>query len=1045
MELVQGAPITDYCDQCNLTTRERLELFITVCQAVQHAHQKGVIHRDIKPTNVLVAIQDGRPAPKIIDFGVAKAINQRLTEQTLATGFAQMIGTPLYMSPEQAELSPLGVDTRSDIYSLGVLLYELLTGSTPFDKERLHSASYDELRRIIREEEPPRPSTRLSSLSLRERAGVRVRNSLPLAGRAGEGDRTREGVAATETAALATTIAAHRRTDPRRLIQSIRGELDWIVMKCLEKDRNRRYATASSLARDIERYLADEPVTACPPSAAYRFRKFYRRNRLAVTAAAFIAVSLVVGFAGTTWGLIRATKAEAIAQHRFEEAEAARQDAVAERSKAEKAAAAEKISRLKEERERNYAQAITQFVVDDFLALTSIEGQDRFGGESIAALHKDTTVSELLNRAAEKLQQRRDLEPQIEAKLCWIIGVNYRGVGDYARAVTFLERSVELLRQELGDEHPDTQSVQNSLAVAYEAAGQIPKAIALSEQLGKATAKTLGADHRTSLKILDNLAWMYHDAGKLPEAIALYEKVKEAQTSSLGAEHPDTLSTLHGLATAYSAVGRKPEAIALYEQVRDARLKMLGPDHRDTLETLGNLADTYREVGNLSLAIALLEQVKDAQIAKLGVAHPNTLITLVHLASAYRQAGNLSLAIALFEQVRDEEVRINGPHHPHTLWTLHYLALAYRDAGRLPEAIGLLEQVCDTHAKVLAADHPDALHALGNLALAYRDAGRLDEAIALHEQVRDAKVRTLGPDHSDTLNTLGCLAVTYWSAGHLDRSIPLFESLLKKQEAKLGRGQPETQLITANLGVNYKDAGRIAEAIPFLEEAYRAAKEHSTLGWVKEPLLDAYIAAGRSQDASRLSIEILADIRHTLPPKSPELASELARLGRMLLRVGAYDGSEPLVRECLALREKLAKEANDESGAAVRPWQVANAKSLLGGVLIGQAGRAGHGDAQDKLLAEAEPMLIAGWEGLKAAADLTQTDAADPGALPEASRHHLSDTLDRLIELYSLLDKRDEVNKWQAEKAKLAPAAAQDQTDEAVENKTPHESQPRAS
>ena len=247
MELVQGVPITEYCDQCNLTTRERLELFITVCQAVQHAHQKGIIHRDIKPTNVLVAMQDGRPAPKIIDFGVAKAIDQRLTEHTLTTAFAQMVGTPLYMSPEQAELSPLGVDTRSDIYSLGVLLYELLTGTTPFDKDRLHAASYDELRRIIREEEPPRPSARISTLA----------------------------------ADLATTVAEHRRTDARRLSRHVRGELDWIVMKCLEKDRNRRYETPNSLARDIERYLHDEPVQACPPSTVYRFRKFARRNKVA--------------------------------------------------------------------------------------------------------------------------------------------------------------------------------------------------------------------------------------------------------------------------------------------------------------------------------------------------------------------------------------------------------------------------------------------------------------------------------------------------------------------------------------------------------------------------------------------------------------------------------------------------------------------------------------------------------------------------------------------------------------------------------------------
>ena len=278
MELVHGVPITDYCDQCNLTTRERLELFVELCQAVQHAHQKGVIHRDIKPTNVLVvALEDGRPAPKIIDFGVAKALNQRLTEHTLVTSFAQMVGTPLYMSPEQAELSRLGVDTRSDVYSLGVLLYELLTGTTPFDKERLHTAPYDEVRRIIREEEPPRPSTRISTLA----------------------------------ADLATTVATQRRTDRHRLLQTVRAELDWTVMKALEKDRNRRYESVNNFAADIQRFLNDEAVEACPPSRVYRLRKFVRRNRGPVATVVSLLLMLCLGLAGTSIGLLRAAQPKA--------------------------------------------------------------------------------------------------------------------------------------------------------------------------------------------------------------------------------------------------------------------------------------------------------------------------------------------------------------------------------------------------------------------------------------------------------------------------------------------------------------------------------------------------------------------------------------------------------------------------------------------------------------------------------------------------------------------------------------------------------------
>jgi WD40 repeat protein/serine/threonine protein kinase len=260
MELVRGLAITDYCDQNQLTPRERLELFVPVCRAVQHAHQKGIIHRDLKPSNILVTRHDGVPVPKVIDFGIAKALAQQLTDKTLFTGFAQLVGTPLYMSPEQADLTGVDIDTRTDIYALGMLLYELLTGTTPFDKERLHRVGYDELRRIVREEEPPKPSTRLSTMGL-----------------------------------AATTISAQRQTDPRRLSQLFRGELDWIVMKALEKDRNRRYETASAFAADVQRYLNDELVEARPPSVLYRCRKLVRRHKRVVAMASFAAAMLVMG------------------------------------------------------------------------------------------------------------------------------------------------------------------------------------------------------------------------------------------------------------------------------------------------------------------------------------------------------------------------------------------------------------------------------------------------------------------------------------------------------------------------------------------------------------------------------------------------------------------------------------------------------------------------------------------------------------------------------------------------------------------------------
>ena len=345
MELVKGIPITRYCDQEQLSTRDRLRLFIAVCQAIQHAHQKGIIHRDIKPSNILVTVHEGTPVPKVIDFGIAKATQQRLTEKTLHTQLEQFMGTPAYMSPEQAEMSGLDIDTRSDICSLGVLLYELLVGKTPFDAKELLAAGLDEIRRTIREKEPARPSTRLSLMGKEELSAV-------AASRQSAADSGGQDGGA---------LPRRRYEELKALTGLLRGDLDWIVMKCLEKDRTRRYETANGLARDIERHLNNEPVVARPPSTAYRFQKLVRRNKLAFAAAGSVGIVLLLGIVVSTWQAVRATRAE-------------RQQSLL-REKAVNAQAIAKAEAARAERERSAARR-NAYAASMLLAQTDWDNND---------------------------------------------------------------------------------------------------------------------------------------------------------------------------------------------------------------------------------------------------------------------------------------------------------------------------------------------------------------------------------------------------------------------------------------------------------------------------------------------------------------------------------------------------------------------------------------------------------------------------------------------------------------------------------------------
>ena len=551
MEYVRGETITAYATRHTLTVLERIDLFLIVCEGVQHAHQKGIIHRDLKPSNVLVTVRDDRPMPKVIDFGVAKATTQALTVRTLHTELGALIGTPEYMSPEQAEMGSLDIDTRTDVYSMGVMLYELLTGTLPFESKALREQGLDKLRQTIREVDPPRPSTRV-----------------------------------TAAASAATELPSH--VDASRLARQLRGDLDWITMKALEKDRTRRYGSVSDLAADLRRHLDDVPVLASPPSTTYRVGKFVRRHHAGVAVAGVVILLLVV-FAGVM---------------------------------------AVQASRIARALDRASQEAATATQVSDFLVgLFKVSDPSEARGTTL-------TAREILAKGVQQLDSLRD-QPTVQARLQATIGAVETELGLYRDAQPLLEMALQTRRRVVGQDHPDTLASANALANLYWYQGKYREAEPLYRDLVERRTRLLGADHPDTLRANYDLASLYLMQKRFEEFARLNEDTLARQRRVLGDTHHDTLASLGNLQSSYFKRGRYEDALPVAAEVLESLSRIVGEDHPEALMVLHNLATIYDELGRYGEAEPLYLKAVDAKRRVLGGEHPETARTLDKLASMY--------------------------------------------------------------------------------------------------------------------------------------------------------------------------------------------------------------------------------------------------------------------------------------------------------------------------------------------------------------------------------------------------------------------------
>ena len=748
MELIRGCALNEYAEANQLPIRERLELMAKVCDAVEHAHQRGVIHRDLKPGNILV---DETGQPKIVDFGVAR-LTESDVQHTRQTDLGQIVGTLAYMSPEQVLGDPLALDLRSDVYALGVIFYQLLTGKLPYDIQhrRLHEAL-----EAIREEEP----APLSSIQ-----------------------------------------------------RSYRGDMDTIAAKAMEKDKTRRYASAGDLARDLRRYLNDEPITARPASATYKLQKFARRHKALVAGTATVFLVLSAGVVVSTWQAVRARRAE--------------------RAAAQEAAA---------------ARAISDFLRNDVLAQASAATQS--GPQ--AKPDPDLKVRTALDRAAANVSGKFDRQPDVEASIRDTIGQTYLDLGLYPDARSQLEQAEEISNRAFGARDAKTLRTASLLGRVSYLQGKYPEAEKrFTDTLAK-QRNLLGAEHPDTLFSMTGLATAYTAQGKYALAEPLYDQALQTRRRVLGPEHADTLASMNGLANAYTAEGKYAEAEALDTRTLEIRRRVLGPQHPDTLMSMNNLAGDYAAQSKFAQAARMYDQYLEIQRRVLGPDHHDTLMSMHNLATVYAEEGYYAKAETLYRQTLEIQKRVLGPEHSETLLSMNDLAAAFTAQGDYGQAETLSRQALDIQRRVLGREHHDTLMSMNNLADAWAGEGKYSQAEALLNETLEISRRVLGPEHPYSLALLSDAGSVYQRDGKYELAETDAARVLASRRAATGSDPSDTMAAAADVALAYISRNKFAEAEPLAREAFTFARKAQPDDWQRfrfESLLGASLA-GQKKDA----------------------------------------------------------------------------------------------------------------------------------------------------------------------------------------------------